>query len=62
MSLKHKHIIIDQDLIKEAKEYIGGSTDTEVIVNALKYLVEESKISRLLKKSKGKTNLEKVYS
>ena len=62
MSLKHKHIIIDQDLIKEAKEYIGGRTDAEVIVNALKYLVEESKINRLLKKSKGKTNLEKVYS
>jgi len=62
MPLKHKHIILDQSLIEEAKEYIGESTDTEVIIHALKYLAEEAKINRLLKKSKGKTKIEKVYS
>ncbi|OGL39808.1 MAG: hypothetical protein A3C43_12275 [Candidatus Schekmanbacteria bacterium RIFCSPHIGHO2_02_FULL_38_11] len=62
MPLKHKHIILEQGLIEEAKKYVGKNTDTEVIIYALKYLAEEAKINKLLKKSKGKTKIEKVYS
>ena len=62
MSLKHKHLILEEDLIEKAKEYLGVSKDTEAVSAALKLIAEEAEINKFLKKAKGKTKIDMAYN
>lgn len=60
MALKHKHLVLEQDLIEKAKDYLGVSTDTDAIASSLKLIAEEADINDFLKKTKGKAKIEKA--
>ena len=59
--LKHKHFVIEQDLIEKAKSYLGVSTETDAVETALRLIAEEAEINDFLKKAKGKAKIEKVF-
>jgi hypothetical protein len=62
MALKHKHLVIEQNLIDRAKDYLGVTKDTDAVVSALKLIAEETEINDFLKKTRGKTKIEKVFN
>ena len=53
MTLKHKHLMLDQRKIERAKRYFGVSTDREAIERALDLLVEEEEITKALGPLRG---------
>lgn len=53
VSLKHKHLVLDQRKIDAAKRYFGVNSEQEAIDKALSLLVEEQKLSKSLRPLKG---------
>jgi hypothetical protein len=53
MTIKHKHLKLDQRKIDFARRYFGASSDQEAIDRALGLLVEEERIVRTLRPLRG---------
>jgi len=53
ITLKHKHLKLDQGKIDVAKRYFGVKSEREAIDKALSLLVEEERIIRAMKRLKG---------
>jgi len=53
VSLKHKHLVLDQRKINAAKRYFKVDSEQEAIDKALSLLVEEQQLSKALKPLKG---------
>lgn len=52
-SLKHKHLVLDQQKINAAKRYFGVRSEQEAVDKALSLLVEEQRLNKALKPLKG---------
>jgi hypothetical protein len=53
ISLKHKHLKLDQKKIDFAKRYFGVDSEQEAIDRALSLLVEEKRLLAAMKPLKG---------
>ena len=53
ISLKHKHLKLDQKKIDFAKRYFGVKSEQEAIDRALSLLVEEKQLLAAMKPLKG---------
>lgn len=53
ISLKHKHLKLDQKKIDFAKRYFGVDSEQEAIDRALSLLVEEKQLLAAMKPLKG---------
>ena len=52
-ALKHKHLVLDQRKIDDAKRYFGVDSEQEAIDKALSILIEEQRLSKALRPLKG---------
>lgn len=48
-ALKHKHLVLDQPKIDAAKRYFGVASEQEAIDKALSMLIEEQRLSKVLR-------------
>jgi len=53
ISLRHKHLKLDQKKIDFAKRYFGVESEQEAIDRALSLLVEEKQLTAAMKPLKG---------
>ena len=53
LSLKHKHLVLDQRKINAAKRYFGVQSEQQAIDKALSLLVEEQRLNKALRPLKG---------
>ena len=60
-TIRHKHLQLDQFKLTRAKDVLGAKTETEAIERALSFVVDESELNQVLKRSKGRTRIRKVF-
>ena len=53
VTLKHKHLVLDQRKIDAVKRYFGVTSEQEAIDKALSLLIEEHRLSKALHPLKG---------
>lgn len=61
VSLRHKHLQLDQDKLDRARRILGANTETEALDRALEIVVSEAEVDRALRKVRGKGRIRKVF-
>ena len=60
-SLRRKHVQLDQRKLNRAVRILGAKTETEALDRALSVVVDEDKIDGVLRKTRGKGRILKVF-
>ncbi len=61
ITLRHKHVQLDQRKLDRARRVLGARTETETLVRALDLVVTEADIDRALRAARGKGKLRRVF-
>lgn len=61
MTLRHKHVQLDQRKLDRARRALGARTETETLDRALDLVVREADIDRVLRTVRGKGKLRVVF-
>jgi len=61
VSLRHKHLQLDQGKLDRARRILGAKTDPEALDRALSIVVNEADIDKVLRKVGGKGRIRKVF-
>jgi hypothetical protein len=61
VSLRHKHLQLDQGKLDRARRILGAKTETEALDRALSIVVSEADIDKTLSKVRGKGRIRKVF-
>ncbi|BCA54021.1 hypothetical protein W02_11610 [Nitrospira sp. KM1] len=59
--LRHKHFQLDQSKLDRAKSVLGVKTEAEAIERALTLVVDETELDKALKRTKGRTQIRKIF-
>ena len=62
VSVRHKHVRIDQTKLNKARRVLGAATDTEALDRALALVVSEAEVNAALRQAAGKGALKKLFS
>src|SRR5262249_1397974 len=60
-TIRLKHVQLDQFNLTPANDVLGAKTESEAIDRALSFVVDESELNQVLKRSKGRTRIRKVF-
>ena len=60
ITLRHKHVQLDQGKLDRARRVLGARTETETLDRALDLVVTETTIDRALRAARGKGKLRRV--
>lgn len=60
-SLRHKHLRLNQGKLNRARRILGAKTETETLERALDLVVSEAEIDTVLRKTRGKGRIRKVF-
>ena len=61
VSVRHKHIRIDQSKLDKAKKVFAAATETEALDRALSLVVSEADIDTVLRRAGAKGKLKKLF-
>ena len=61
ITLRHKHVQLDQGKLDRARRALGARTETETLDRALDLVVTEATIDRALRAARGKGKLRRVF-
>jgi len=61
MSVKHKHLKLEQRKIDQARRMLGARTEQETVERALDMVLAEARIIRVLRQGKGIGGFEDVF-
>ncbi len=61
ITLRHKHVQLDQGKLDRARRVLGARTETETLDRALDLVVTEATIDRALRAARGKGQLRRVF-
>jgi hypothetical protein len=61
VSVRHKHLQLDQGKLDRARRILGAKTETEALDRALSIVVSEADIDTTLRKIRGKGRIRKVF-
>jgi len=61
VSVRHKHIRIDQAKLDKARKVLAAATETEALDRALTLVVSEADIDAALRQVAGKGRLKKLF-
>lgn len=61
VSVRHKHVRIDQRKLDRARKVLAARTETEALDRALSLVVSEADIDVALRQSAGKGKLKKLF-
>jgi len=59
--LRHKHMQLNQEKLNQAKTILGAKTETEALDRALDLVLTEAEVDNVLRKSRGKGRIRKVF-
>ena len=61
VSVRHKHIRIDQAKLDKARKALAAATETEALDRALALVVSEADIDASLRQMRGRGKLKKIF-
>ena len=61
VSVRHKHLQLDQGKLDRARRILGAKTETEALDRALSIVLSEADIDTTLRKIRGKGRIRKVF-
>jgi hypothetical protein len=61
VSVRHKHLRLDQDKLDRARRILRAKTETETLDRALSIVLSEADIDATLRKIRGKGRIRKVF-
>jgi len=61
MTLRHKHIRLDQTKLNQAKRILGTATERETVEQALELIISEEGLDRVLASLRGTGAIKKVF-
>jgi hypothetical protein len=61
IALRHKHVQLDQRKLDRARRVLGARTETETLDRALDVVVTEADIDRVLRATRRKGRLRRVF-
>ena len=61
ITLRHKHVQLDQRKLDRARRVLGARTETETLDRALDVVVTEADIDRVLRAARRKGRLRRVF-
>ena len=61
ITLRHKHVQLDQRKLDRARRVLGARTETETLDRALDLVVTEAEIDRALRTARGKGKLRRIF-
>lgn len=62
VTIRHKHLQLDQEKLTRAQAVLNAKTETETIERALTLVVDEHELDKPLKRAKGRMQLRKVFT
>jgi len=60
-SVRHKHVLLDQDKLNEVKRILDARTEREALDRALDVVLTEAELDAVLRKAGGKGKIRKVF-
>ena len=60
-SVRHKHVLLDQAKLSQAKRILRAKTETETLDRALDLVVTEAELNAVLRKARGKAAIRRVF-
>ena len=61
ITLRHKHVQLDQGKLDRARRVLGARTETETLDRALDLVVTEADVDRALRAARAKGKLRRVF-
>ncbi len=62
LSVRHKHLRIDQTKLDKARKALNAETETETLDRALEIVVSEAEINATLRRVAGTGQFKKLFS
>ncbi len=62
LSVRHKHLRIDQTKLDKARKVLNAETETETLDRALEIVVSEAEINATLRRVAGTGQFKKLFS
>ncbi len=60
-SVRHKHVLLNQDKLNEVKRILDARTEREALDRALDLVLTEAELDAVLRKAGGKGKIRKVF-
>ncbi len=61
-SVRHKHVLLDQAKLNEAKRILRAKTETETLDRALDLVLTEAELNAALRKARGKARIRRLFA
>ncbi len=61
-SVRHKHVLLDQAKLNEAKRILRAKTETETLDRALDLILTEAELDAALRKARGKARIRRLFA
>ncbi|MBI4590448.1 MAG: hypothetical protein HY725_16585 [Candidatus Rokubacteria bacterium] len=61
LSVRHKHLRLNQEKLKRVKSVLGSATETEALEGAMDLVLAEAEILKTLRRIRGKGRVKRLF-